>query len=287
MASMNPLVTFETPKRYQLQGAWLGAARAKIVYVFIHGLTGNLFSRADIAAELAQAPGTACLLFNNRGHGYVMPLRHASKKARILGGTAHEVFAESRDDIAGAVAFARSRGARSVVLVGHSTGCQKAVFYLAGRPDPAVKAAVLLAPLSDYAGIRKEMTPARYRKALAAVRTLARKDPHALVPPPLSPTPIDAQRWLSLYTPESLEEVFPYASGRTPTALRKTHAPILALLSSIDKYADRPPEEIARWFTHARPARPIQTFVVTSPDHSFTGTARIVADLIEAFTPTR
>jgi alpha-beta hydrolase superfamily lysophospholipase len=134
------------------------------VYIFIHGLTGNLFSRSDVAAELAQGDA-ACLLFNNRGHAYISPLRHADKKKTgSLGGTAHEVFADSRDDIAGAVHFAQTRGARRIVLVGHSTGCQKAVWYLAHKPAPEVKGAVLLAPLSDYAGIRKALTPARYQK---------------------------------------------------------------------------------------------------------------------------
>ncbi len=285
MASMNPLVSFETPKGYRLQGAWLGQPRAKIVYIFIHGLTGNLFSRSDIAAELAAAPGTACLVFNNRGHGYVSPLRTGKRKA--LGGTAHEVFAECRDDIAGAVSYAKSRGARRIILVGHSTGCQKAVFYLARKPDAAVGGAVLLAPLSDYAGILKEKTPALYKKTLAGVRSLAKKDPHALLPDALSPVPMDAQRWLSLYTPESAEEIFTYASGRAPKTLRKTRVPLIALFASDDQYADRPTRELAAWFTRARPAKPIETFVVEAPDHGFTGKARIVADIIEAFTPTR
>lgn len=287
MAPMNPLVAFETPKRYQLQGVWLGASRARSVYIFIHGLTGNLFSRADIAAELARDPDTACLLFNNRGHAYVSPLRTAKKSRKFLGGTAHEVFAESRDDIAGAVAFAKSRGASRIVLIGHSTGCQKAAFYLAGKPDIAVKGAVLLAPLSDYAGILKEMPAARYKRVLATVRARAKKDPHALLAPSLSPTPIDAQRWLSLYTPESAEEIFTYASARAPKTLRKTRVPLLAIFAAKDQYADRPARELAAWFRSARPAQPIQARIIEAPDHSFTGASEAVADAIRAFTPTR
>jgi pimeloyl-ACP methyl ester carboxylesterase len=288
MFAMNPLITFETPKKYVLQGVWLGKPRAKTVYIFLHGLTGNLFTRSDIAAELAKGEA-ACLMFNNRGHAYISPLRHIDKKkTKSFGGTAHEVFTDSRDDIAGAVSFAKSRGAKRVVLVGHSTGCQKAVWYLAGKPDRVVKGAVLLAPLSDYAGIRKAMIPARYGKLRTSVEKLAKKDPHTLVPQQLLPFPelVDAKRWLSLYTPESAEEIFTYASGKTPAALRKTEVPLLAIFASEDQYADRPAKDLATWFRTVRPKQPIDTRVVEAPNHAFTGSAKPLAKMIRGWSET-
>jgi hypothetical protein len=141
----------------------------------------------------------------------------------------------------------------------------------------------LLAPLSDYAGIKKEMAPALYRKTLAAAQKLARTNPHALLPASLSPVPCDAQRWLSLYTPESNEELFTYASEKAPRTLRKTQAPLLALFASEDQHADRPAHELAQWCALARPACPIQAHVIKSPDHGFSGRARAVAKHIGAF----
>lgn len=281
-SDMNPLISFETPKGYVLQGAWLGKPRATTVYIFLHGLTGNLFSRSDIAGELAKGD-TACLMFNNRGHGYVSPLRHIDdRKAKSLGGTTHEIFTDCRDDIAGAVTFTRSRGAQRIVLVGHSTGCQKIVWYLAGTPSKDVRAAVFLAPLSDYSGIRKATTPASYGAMRQQVETLAAHDPHAIVPDTLLPIPplADAQRWLSLYTPESKEEIFTYASNQTPRTLRKTSIPMLAVFASGDDYADRPAEQLAAWFRAARPKRPIDTLVVDAPNHGFKGKAKPVARVI-------
>lgn len=287
MARMNPLITFETPKGYVLQGAWLGKRRAQTIYIFIHGLTGNLFSRAEIAARLAQMPETACLMFNNRGHGYVSPLRKRTGKKfqKLFGGTAHESFTESRDDIAGAVAFAKSRGAKRIILVGHSTGCQKAVWYLAGTPAREVRGAVLLAPLSDYASIKNVLTPARYATLRARIGRLTAHDPHLLIPRELLPFPelLDAQRWLSLYTPESIEEIFTYASSRVPRTLRKTRVPLLALFASEDQHADRPAAELAQWFAHARPALPLRAEVVEAPDHGFSGKEVELARMIEGW----
>lgn len=282
---MNPCITFTTPKGYELQGLWLGKPQAKTVYLFLHGLYSNAFSQAATSGYLATGD-SACLLFNNRGNGYVSKIRRTKSRKtsiEVIGGS-HEIFTECRDDIAGAVAFAKARGATRIILVGHSTGCQKAVWYLAGRPAPEVKGAALLAPLSDYAALRKEISPSTYRKALAAAKKAALRDPCVLLPASVSPIPCDAQRWLSLYTPESIEEIFTYASGKRPTTLRKVRAPLIALFASEDQYADRPADELAAWFSAACPDHPIVTEVVGAPDHGFSGASESLAAIIRTWT---
>ncbi len=284
MTLMNPCITFTTPKRYDLQGLWLGKPRAKTAYIFVHGLYSNLFSQAATASALATGDG-ASMLFNNRGNGYVSKIRRmrsGTGAIEVIGGS-HEVFTDCRDDVAGAVAFAKARGASRIVLVGHSTGCQKATWYLAHKPAREVVGAVLLAPLSDYAALLKEIPPSTYRKALAAAIKAMRTDPHALLPTSVSPIPCDAQRWLSLYTPESDEEIFTYASGKIPKTLRRTHVPLLALFASEDQYADRPAEALAAWFTKARPKQPIETKVVDAPDHGFSGASESLATIIRTW----
>lgn len=280
-------ISFTTRDRYVLQGAWLGPRRARTAFIFMHGLTGNLFSQSAVATELARLPGTACLLFNNRGHGFISPISRmiGGKRKKVALGMAHETFSDCRHDVAAAVAFAKSRGAKRIILVGHSTGCQKSVWYLSHSPAPEVKGAVFLAPLSDYAALIKDMTPHAYQTLRVEVEKLEREDPRALVPQESLPFPelIDAQRWLSLYTPESDEEIFTYGSGKQPATLRKTRVPVLALFSSHDQYADRSAEELARWFTEARPKLPIESYVVDAPDHGFTGKAAFLAKIIRTW----
>jgi predicted alpha/beta hydrolase family esterase len=36
-----------------------------------------------------------------------------------------------------------------IIIMGHSTGCQNALLYLAHRKDPKVKGVILQAPVSD------------------------------------------------------------------------------------------------------------------------------------------
>ena len=89
-----------------------------------------------------------------------------------------------------------------------------------------------------------------------------------------------AQRWLSLYTPESVEEIFGYASGAEPTTLRKAKVPLLALFASDDQYADRPARHIADWLAGACPKNPIDARIIAADDHGFSGKASTVARAI-------
>ena len=72
---------------------------------------------------------------------------------------------------------------------------------------------------------------------------------HKLLPPEIWPNLHDAQRFLSLFTPESKEEIFCYATpSRRPAALQKTSVPILLIFAEKDEHLDRPLIEIIKWF---------------------------------------
>ncbi|MFA5155156.1 MAG: alpha/beta fold hydrolase [Patescibacteria group bacterium] len=267
------LVSLETPKRYLLPGIYFGPRRPKTVYIFLHGLGGNLFSRHELALSLVSRD-TGALLFNNRGSGVMGGVRRMLKSGRPTkyrdAGMAHEVFTECADDIDGAVDYARNLGAKNIFLVGHSTGCQKAVYYLAKRPRSRVKGAVLLAPMSDYSTVHQDASPAVYRRALARARQMVKAGKkHELLPLSVWPKLIDAQRFISLYTPESAEEIFGYASGRKPVLLNKIKKPLLAILAEADEFGDRPAKEIAAWFRAALARQRADTIIIKGVGHGF------------------
>lgn len=90
-----------------------------------------------------------------------------------------------------------SRPERNIVLIGHSTGCQDAVFYMAhGRPElrALVRGVVLQAPVSDR----------DYRETLpeteGLVRVAREMAPEQLMPVHAEEAPITSKRFLSLST---------------------------------------------------------------------------------------
>jgi len=280
--SMRPAFVVEivTPKKYILNGLWFGPKKPKRVIVWVHGLGSTMFGKLGIADHLADNE-TAVLVFNNRGSGTVARVGRVKGKS-IQGGSAHEVFTDCVDDIEGAVRFARRAGA-PVWLAGHSTGCQKSAYW-ASKKGKGVKGIILLGPMSDYASERMSQGPAALRRAEKVAREyVLRGQKHLLLPENVWrwPWTADAQRFISLYSGDSAEEIFTYWDAkRTPKTLRSVKLPTLVLLAENDEYADRPAKKIAAWFeTHIR--APHRVVVIPRVPHSFRGGERAVATAIK------
>jgi pimeloyl-ACP methyl ester carboxylesterase len=93
----------------------------------------------------------------------------------------------------------------------------------------------------------------------------------------------DAQRFLSLYTPDSAETIFPYEQAtKIPRTLRAVKAPILVLWSEKDEYADRPAKKIAEWFDKNIQA-PHSVVIVPKASHGLKGAEGQVAAHIRRF----
>ena len=267
------VIEIVTPKRVLLNGLWFGVKKPKRAIIWVHGLGSSAFSKLDIVQNLIDK-NTAVLIFNNRGHDKISRIAHVGEKVigkTVLGGSAHEVFEECVDDIQGAINFAKRAGVKEIWLVGHSTGCQKSIYW-ASKKGQGVRGIILLAPISDYSA---EMYLQGKRKVERAVKTaralIAKGKKHQLLPADLWPDYFDAQRFLSLYTPDSKEEMFTYAQPKKiPRLLQSVKLPILAVFASDDEYADRPAVDIAEWFERNTEAN-LETLVVPSAPHSFKG----------------
>jgi pimeloyl-ACP methyl ester carboxylesterase len=226
--------------------------------------------------------GAAVLTFNNRGFERVSKMRIAGKRKWILSGAAFERFADCVDDINGAIRYVKARGARTVHLLGHSTGCQKSVYW-AARGGRGARSITLLAPISDYSTVKRAHGAARYERVLKMARLLiARGKGNALLPLDAWPTLDSAQRFVSLYTPDSPEEIFTYSqASRVPKTLMKVRVPLFVVLAEKDEYADRPAKKIADWFIeHIYEG---EVAVMPRVGHSFKGAEERVARLIRRF----
>lgn len=279
------VVEIETPKKYLLNGLWFGPKKPKRVLVFIHGLTASAFSMRSVADALVDKQ-TAVLKFNNRGFEKIAEIkRKLGRESKwVRAGATHEIFTECADDIQGAVNFARRAGVNHIYLMGHSTGCQKAYYWASRKGVRGVKGIILLGPLSDYAIAHEHDKAGKLARSVAYAKKLVReKKQHALLPDRLGMWfPVDAQRFLSLHTPDSLEEVFPYGqSGKRPRAVHAVRLPTLVLLAGEDEHTKTPARKLAAWFEmylqHGR------VIVIPRVGHSFRGGEAVVAREIRRF----
>lgn len=286
------VVQITTPKKYILNGLWFGPTKPKKLFIFVHGLAGSMFSEAEkkLTKPLITAD-TAVLVFNNRGHDIISKLYGEAPRTRkgykrIVAGAAHEVFTDCVDDIEGAVAFAQRSGVKQIILMGHSTGCQKSVYWASkrGAAHPKVKAIVLLAPVSDRAAYIAELGEKKIKKAETLAKTLVKnKKSNALLPQAIWPSEADAQRVASLVSADSEEEIFLYAEEhRTPKTLQKVKIPVLVLWAEQDEYGDRPPADIVKWFDASLKCKH-KIVVMPKVGHNFKGAETRAAKEVAKF----
>lgn len=281
------LVEIVTPKRYLLNGLWFGSPQAKKMIICLHGLGSSMFSNHAFLLPLVDQ-NTAVLVFNNRGHDDIASVKKIDQRKKrgiikVVAGAAKEVFQECADDIQGAINVVKAQGAQQIFLLGHSTGCQKSVYYLSKRRHQSdVAGVILLSPMSDYAGMIHSTPRDQYETALhTAQQLILEKKPHELLPLSVWPEVVDAQRFISLYTPKSDEEIFSYAHPKDiPHALHILKVPTLVVIGEKDEYRDRPTKKITAWFKKHIQTPSSKIVIIPQANHSFYTNEREVATAI-------
>ncbi len=275
-------IEITTPKKILLNGLWFGPKKPKRVIVWVHGLGSSMFSKLGIVDRLVDK-NTTVLMFNNRGHDKVTSVRRTNG-AYVRAGAVHEVFTDCVDDIQGAINFARKQGVKDVYLVGHSTGCQKAVYW-ASKKGRGVRGVIILAPMSDYSAELMAQGNKVIQKAAAEARAYMQKGKkHVMLPEDVWRWPwiADAQRFLSLYSGNSAEEVFTYwDASRNPRTVKSVRIPILVMLAEEEEFSDIPAKEIASWFEkHLYTG---EVVIIPKVGHGFKGGEKKVAAHIRRF----
>ncbi len=264
-------------------GFWLDGVivepprRSTTALIWLHGL-GSVFSSGQplieaLSSRLART-GVAYLKLNTRGHDVV------ARGGRRLAGAAFEQFGQSRADIRAMIDLAGQCGYRRVVLAGHSTGANKALYYAARTRDRRVAGLALLGPVSDVAAEMKRVGEPELRRRVAEAQRLARRDPDALVPAAWGFW--SARRYISLYRPGEQEDVFPYYRPRARwTALRSVRVPVAAIIGARDEYLDRPPRALIEAFEqNATRATAFTGVIIPGARHGFQKREAELADAI-------
>jgi pimeloyl-ACP methyl ester carboxylesterase len=253
-------------------GVWLDGViaepkrRRNVALIWVHGL-GSVFSSGQPLTQALStrlnATGIAYLKLNNRGHDTV------SRGGKRFAGAAFERFGESVEDIRTAIALARRAGYDRVILAGHSTGANKVLHYAARGRDRRVIGLILLGPVSDVAAEGKRVGRRELQRRVAVAERIARRDPNALVPRAFGYW--SARRYLSLYRPGGIEDVFPYYRPNARwTTLRRVRLPIAAIIGSRDEYLDRPGAALIDAFArNATRTRSFTGIVIPRARHSF------------------
>src|SRR5436309_282638 len=114
--------------------------------ILLHGVAGNFYTSSMFEPLIPklQELGLAVLAVNTRGRDSVFGAGLGTVRRRF--GAAYEIVDDCRQDIAAWIDFLKSRGHQRIVLIGHSLGAIKAIYFQAHEKSTDIAAVVAVSP---------------------------------------------------------------------------------------------------------------------------------------------
>lgn len=239
-----------------------------IAVVWIHGNTGKFCDYPYIAVGRAIAEqGYVFITGNTRGHDISATLWRMPADEPVAGGSAWEIYEEAPYDIGAWVSYAAGLGIQKVILIGHSLGAAKVIFYQALRQDSRVGAIVAASP--DLRGHWSA------ELVSAAQQMVAGKKGTELLPPIMSEFwyRLSAQNIVSRST--LLSQTYFAATGSPHIA--KVASPLLVFFGTHDVGGATELDIVRK---NAVKASRVNTHLIENADHVYTGCESQTANLI-------
>lgn len=252
------LVTLRVAGRREinLDGFWVtGRRKSRLLLIFVHGMGSNFYKSRFKKSFMRLGPkqGVDVFAFNNRG---------------CEGDVADERFTNCLADMDAAMAFARREGYRRIILLGHSTGCQKITYY-ASRRKPRDVAGLILSAIGDDLAIARRDLKGDYQRWLRRAKALVAKGRGDTKLPPRC-LGFTARRFLSAADPSEREANIFRFDGKL-RVFRSVTLPILAAFPECEQYACIPVSEMAEILRRTTRSRSYVSIIIPRADHSFRG----------------
>lgn len=254
--------------------------RKQTALIWLHGLTSSFDNGQALISELSRAcvkQKIGYFKFNTRGHHVA---DYGELNMRHLVGAGFERFTDCLKDIDAMVAFVRNCGYTRIVLAGHSTGANKALYYFYRRKTRTVKALLLAGPVSDVVSESKRIGRRMLNQRVTRALVLAQRKTDTLVP--ASWGFMSAQRYVSLFKPGQAEDVFPWHSQSAKwKELASVRCPVAIVFGERDEALDRDASSAVEIFRqHAKRTRQFTGLVVPGASHGFYHHEREVTRII-------
>lgn len=273
------LTEIETEDRLAIHGAYADAKKRRIGVLFLHGLGSNLHKTRHLWQQLAEdgrKAGVGVLALNTRGHDIAARYRirkvqgkRRSRKCR-MGGAGFERFEDCIYDIRAGMKYLRSAGYKTIVLYGHSTGANKAVYYAGKTNDRRISGIILAGPARDLTMVDWNTEHQKRLKAISALGKKAGKD--APLPHNLAGGIFSARRYASLFQPGTAEDVFPFGEPKARwTRIAQVKPHLFIAFGQDDPYVSDPGPEAALAILNekAKRAKSVAGDVLPGQEHSF------------------
>lgn len=183
MSAMQKLIYIWTKDDLRLQGVhYLPSKTTDVCVLVVHGMSGNILENywAHVLGEKLSENGTGCLFGHNRGYNHINDIatkelsENGGYSTRRFGAT-YERFEECLFDIEAWVSECRKLGYKKLVLLGHSLGCNKTIYYLSKKKSEDVVGVVLASPPDMVAMFEKKEYQPDHKELLKEARENVKK----------------------------------------------------------------------------------------------------------------
>ena len=158
-----------------------------VCIIGVHGMSGNILENyfADVLGNMLAKNGIGFIYGHNRGYNHINDITtkevgedEGYKTTRI--GVTYERFEACVIDIETWIDETRKQGYKKIILLGHSLGCNKVIYYLhKNSPEDAI--GVILASPPDMVGQFKKYQSNYTELVEEAKKNLAENQPHKIL----------------------------------------------------------------------------------------------------------
>lgn len=143
-----------TEDELMLQGTYFDSKDKELCILFIHGQAQSIIDNrfAYVIAKKLVSNNISFLYGHNRGYSYINCMSKKDGTFKKIGAT-FEMFADCIKDISVWVKKIKKLGYKKIILMGHSLGCNKVLYYLSQNPQ-FIDGVVFLSP-PDMIGLTK------------------------------------------------------------------------------------------------------------------------------------
>lgn len=242
--------------------------------LWMHGLSSAFYHEVKLTKLLVEAlenKGWGFAHFNSRGHDVLAGIRKKDSTSPYgysyyQAGAGAEIFEESVLDIDAGIDFLVAKGYDEIVIIGHSTGANKACYYAAAQNNSHVISVILSGPISD------RLSSPNTKKHLPFMKKLMREGKGNKLLFGYHFFPLTPKRFISLFDPRSSEDVFDYGEEEPKLVMfSKIKIPLLVILSQNDEVADRPVKEIQQAFDSHTTSPIYKSIVIDGALHRYNG----------------
>jgi pimeloyl-ACP methyl ester carboxylesterase len=256
--------------------------------IYIHGMAENIVEDAftRLWAEKLSSSDIGFLYGHTRGFSQINYLINKSGK-RERYGTAYEIFDECILDIDLFVKTAIELGYQKIVLLGHSLGCNKVIYYISEKSaDIPEIVGVILASPPDLVGLEKMPEyQDNYSELVAeATENMNSGNPRKILRSEIwGEYELSSQTYLSLYSDNGRSDNLPLLINPEHfLQLEKLRVPTLAFMGENDDIKIRDiVDDLALIKSKAVNCPDFMTKIIASANHYYYEKEKETADLIE------